>query len=108
VLLFRGQELSEDDQLRFASYFGMLGDRRKAPEALRNRTEGTEQTNQKILLVSNIMVDGKAIGAFGEGEFWFHIDGGYTAQPYRYTFLYALELPSTGGNTDVCQYVQCL
>ena len=100
VLLFRGQELSQDDdQLRFASYFGTLGDRRKAPEALRGRTEGTEQTNSKILLVSNIKVDGQAIGAFGEGEFWFHIDGGYTAQPYRYTFLYALELPSTGGNT---------
>jgi taurine dioxygenase len=99
VLLFRGQKLSQDDQLRFASYFGTLGDRRKAPETLRSRTEGTEQTNQKILLVSNIKVDGKAIGAFGEGEFWFHIDGGYTAQPYRYTFLYALELPSTGGNT---------
>jgi taurine dioxygenase len=99
VLLFRGQELSEDDQLRFASYFGTLGDRRKAPEALRSRTEGTEQTNQKILLVSNIKVDGQAIGAFGEGEFWFHIDGGYTAQPYRYTFLYALELPRAGGNT---------
>jgi taurine dioxygenase len=99
VLLFRGQRLSEDDQLRFASYFGTLGERRKAPEALRGRTEGTEQTNQKILLVSNIKVDGKAIGAFGEGEFWFHIDGGYTTQPYRYTFLHALELPSTGGNT---------
>src|SRR5579864_2283726 len=36
VLLFRGQKLSEDDQLRFASYFGTLGDRRKAPEALRS------------------------------------------------------------------------
>jgi taurine dioxygenase len=99
VLLFRGQKLSQDDQLRFASYFGTLGDRRKAPEALRSRTEGIAQTNQKILLVSNIKVDGKAIGAFGEGEFWFHIDGGYTPQPYRYTFLYALELPSTGGST---------
>ena len=39
------------------------------------------------------------IGAFGEGEFWFHIDSGYSAKPYKYTFLYALELPSTGGNT---------
>ena len=47
----------------------------------------------------HIKVDGQAIGAFGEGEFWFHIDGGYTPRPYRYTLLYALELPSTGGNT---------
>jgi taurine dioxygenase len=99
VLVFRSQSLSQDDQLRFASYFGELGDRKKAPEPLRSRAEGSQQDNQKILLVSNIKVDGKAIGAFGEGEFWFHIDGGYTPRPYRYTFLYAIELPSTGGNT---------
>jgi len=72
---------------------------RNAPEELRSRAEGIKQDNQKILLVSNIKVDGKALGAFGEGEFWFHIDGGYTPRPYRYTFLYAIEVPSTGGNT---------
>jgi len=103
VLVFRGQQVSQDDQLRFASYFGDLGIRKKAPEALRSRNEGTVQEANKdadkVLLVSNIKVDGKPIGAFGEGEFWFHIDSGYTARPYRYTFLYALELPSRGGNT---------
>src|SRR5579871_2994582 len=99
VLVFRGQSITQEQQLRFASYFGELGDRKKAPEPLRARTEGVLQDNQKILLVSNIKVDGEPIGAFGEGEFWFHIDSGYTARPYRYTFLHALELPSTGGNT---------
>ena len=99
VLVFRGQQLSQDDQLRFAAYFGDLGSRRKAPDALKSRAEGIKQDNEKVLLVSNIMVDGKPIGAFGEGEFWFHIDSGYSAKPYRYTFLYALELPSSGGNT---------
>ena len=104
VLVFRGQELSQDDQLRFASYFGDLGSRKKAPEALRSRNEGTvQEANEhanKVLLVSNIKdADGKPIGAFGEGEFWFHIDSGYSARPYKYTFLYALELPSRGGNT---------
>jgi taurine dioxygenase len=99
VLVFRGQKLSQDDQLRFASYFGDLGSRKKAPEPLRARTEGVQQDNDKVLLVSNIKVDGKPIGAFGEGEFWFHIDSGYTPRPYKYTFLYALELPSHGGNT---------
>ena len=39
VLVFRGQSLSEDDQLRFVSYFGPLGERRKAPEQLRGRGE---------------------------------------------------------------------
>ena len=99
VLVFRGQTISQDQQLRFAAYFGDLGSRKKAPEALRLRAEGTQQDNEKVLLVSNIKVDGKPIGAFGEGEFWFHIDSGYTAKPYKYTFLYALELPSRGGNT---------
>jgi taurine dioxygenase len=99
VLVFRDQEISQDDQLRFASYFGTLGDRKQAPQPLRSRAEGIQQNNQKTLLVSNVKVDGKAIGAFGEGEFWFHIDGGYTPRPYKYTMLYAIELPSTGGNT---------
>jgi len=99
VLVFRGQSLSQEDQLRFASYFGELGNRKKAPAQLRSRAEGILQGHEKVLLVSNIKIDGEPIGAFGEGEFWFHIDSGYTARPYKYTFLYALELPSGGGNT---------
>ena len=58
-----------------------------------------QQDHEKVLLVTNIKVDGEPIGAFGDGEFWFHIDSGYSPRPYKYTFLYALELPSTGGNT---------
>jgi len=99
VLVFRGQKVSQDDQLRFASYFGDLGSRKKAPEKLRSRAEGVQQDHEKVLLVTNIKVDGQPIGAFGDGEFWFHIDSGYSSRPYKYTFLYALELPSTGGNT---------
>src|SRR5882724_2481687 len=99
VLVFRGQVVTQEQQLRFASYFGELGNRKKAPEPLRSRAEGIEQTHEKVLLVTNIKVDGQPIGAFGDGEFWFHIDSGYSPRPYKYTFLYALELPSTGGNT---------
>ena len=43
VLVFRGQKLSQDEQLRFAAYFGDLGSRKKAPEPLRARAEGIEQ-----------------------------------------------------------------
>src|SRR5262245_59168297 len=100
VLVFRGQEISQDQQLKFASYFGDLGSRKKAPEKLRTRAEGSLQDHEKVLLVSNIKDEnGIPIGAFGEGDFWFHIDSGYSAKPYQYTFLYALELPSIGGNT---------
>jgi taurine dioxygenase len=99
VLVFRGQSITQEQQLRFAAYFGELGDRKQAPQALRERTEGIHQDHKKILLVTNIKVDGQPIGAFGDGEFWFHIDSGYTPRPYKYTFLHALELPSTGGHT---------
>src|SRR5438105_14869834 len=99
VLVFRNQQLSQDDQLRFAAYFGELGSRRKAPEPIHSRADGVRQDHEKALLVTNLTVYGKPVGAFGEGEFWFHIDSGYTPRPYRYTFLYALELLSTGGNT---------
>jgi len=99
VLVFRSQAITQDEQLRFASYFGELGSRKKAPPKLASRAEGILQDHEKILLVTNIKIDGEAIGAFGDGEFWFHIDSGYTARPYKYTFLFALELPSEGGNT---------
>lgn len=101
VLVFRGQDLTQEQQLRFASRFGNLGKRKNSlfAQELRSRAEGTQQTDPNVLLVSNIKVDGKPIGAFGEGDMWFHIDSGYAERPYNYTFLYALELPSTGGNT---------
>lgn len=101
VLVFRGQKLTEQQQLRFASRFGQLGKRKNAlfDQSIRGRAEGVMQTNPNVLLVSNIKVDGKPIGAFGEGDMWFHIDSGYAEKPYNFTFLYALELPSTGGNT---------
>ena len=64
VLVFRGQQISQDQQLTFASYFGDLGSRKKAPEPLRARAEGTQQDHEKVLLVSNIKDDnGVPIGA---------------------------------------------
>ena len=68
VLVFRGHQVSQDDQLRFASYFGDLGTRKKAPEALRARAEGVQQDHEKVLLVTNIKVDGQPIGARAEAH----------------------------------------
>jgi taurine dioxygenase len=99
VLVFRDQDLTMDQQLEFAANFGSLGERKQAPDDLRERTEGIYQTNENILLVSNIKVDGQPIGAFGDADMWFHIDSGYAECPYKYTILYGLELPPKGGNT---------
>jgi taurine dioxygenase len=99
VLLFRGVDLSQEDQLRFAANFGQLGERKKAPEALRSRAEGVLQLDPRVLLVSNMKEDGVPVGAFGDGDMWFHIDSGYSELPYKYTFLFGVTLPSVGGNT---------
>jgi taurine dioxygenase len=99
VLVFRGQTLTQEDQLRFAANFGQLGARKQAPDQLRERAEGVLQLDPRVLLVSNIKQQGTPIGAFGDGDMWFHIDSGYSERPYKYTFLYGVELPQEGGNT---------
>ncbi len=99
VLVFRDQDLTEEDQLRFAGRFGPLGERKQPPEALASRTQGVLQTDQRVMLVSNMKINGEPVGSFGDGDMWYHIDSGYSERPYKYTFLYGVELPSEGGNT---------
>jgi len=95
VLVFPGQELGEEDQLRFTAHFGELGGRnRKVPTA-----EGDSVLHPGIMLISNIRKDGKPIGSLPDGEMMFHSDGAYAKRPFRYTLLYAIEIPSVGGNT---------
>ena len=76
VLVFRGQTITQEQQLRFAARFGELGERKvaQAREELRPLASGTQQTDPRVMLVSNIKVDGAPVGAFGDGEMWFHID----------------------------------
>jgi taurine dioxygenase len=95
VLVFRGQELDEDAQLRVAGYFGKVAWRKRSPNG--STPGGSYDT--PFMLVTNIVEDGKPIGAFGDGEMWFHHDTSYYPEPHRATFLYAVQLPSAGGNT---------
>jgi taurine dioxygenase len=57
ILVFRGQKVSQDDQLRFASYFGELGERNRAKTALAKKVEGTQPTHKNVMLVTNIKED---------------------------------------------------
>ena len=52
------------------------------------------------MLISNIRKDGVPIGSLPDGEMMYHSDGAYAKRPFRYTLLYALEVPSAGGNTQ--------
>jgi taurine dioxygenase len=91
ILLFRGQRLAEEDQVRFAGRFGELA-------KLVNKNEGMTG-HPAVMLVSNVKKDGKLIGALPDGEMYFHSDQCYVERPCAATMLYSIEIPSRGGNT---------
>ena len=88
VVFFRGQELSDEDQIRFSARFGGL---RKLKLANVLHTQHPE-----IMVISNIKRDGKYIGAYDAGIFW-HTDGAYLANPHAISALRALIVPVVDG-----------
>ena len=95
VLVFPDQEMTEQEQIRFTKYWGEMPLR--AHHA--GRREEARRAHESIMLISNIREDGEPIGSLPDGDMMFHSDGQYDEHPYRYTMLYALEVPSHGGNT---------
>jgi len=97
VLLFRGQEISGEDQLRFAAHFGTIAERHK-PKPGASSHDSPEWTT--LMPISDKRdEDGKALGGLGHGEMWFHSDKCYHERPHRASFLYGIEIPSEGGHT---------
>ena len=96
VILFRDQQLSEDDQLRFARHFGVLQQRPRPASA---RQESALTKYPETMLVSNIRENGKLIGSLPDGEMHFHSDQCYLERPAKGTFLFAMEIPAEGGDT---------
>jgi alpha-ketoglutarate-dependent taurine dioxygenase len=90
VILLRDQHLSEEDEVRFAERFG--------PPAVIH-TKQFMQKHPAVMLISNIREDGKPIGALPDGEMHFHSDQCYQERPAMASMLYAIEVPSKGGNT---------
>jgi taurine dioxygenase len=90
VVLFRDQHLQEGDQVRFAERFGQL--------AL-SHTRRFTTANPAVMLISNIRENGKQVGALPDGEMQFHSDQCYMEKPAMASMLYAIEVPSAGGNT---------
>jgi len=97
VLLVRGQTLSDQDLIAFSRRFGDL-DWAPVQENGRRFVEGLPE----IYIVSNVKVNGEAIGSLGDGEAVWHTDMSYLDMPPKASMLYALEVPATGGNTSSC------
>ena len=93
ILIFRDQSMT-DEQLKSSAAW--LGDTSKISMPMARRGDNDTQ----IQKVSNIVdKNGNPIGALGDGEMWFHHDNSFTEAPDKATWLYAVELPYTGGNT---------
>jgi taurine dioxygenase len=95
VLCFPKQEISAEDQYRFANIFG------RADGGKRDRSTGNlkKSATRGVMFVSNIRENGVPIGSLPDGEMQFHSDGAHREFPYRATTLYGIKIPSKGGNT---------
>lgn len=91
VLVFRDQELTDDDQRRITTYFG-------EPQDLARTAPEQRQTTSKVMYIGNVTIDGIR-GDLPVGEMQFHTDGAYFELPTKATLLYGVAVPSAGGDT---------
>ncbi len=97
VVLFRSQQLTDEDLIRFSRRFGDL-DWAPIQETGRRFVEG----HPEIYVVSNVIENGVPIGSLGAGEAVWHTDMSYLETPPKASMLYALETPPAGGDTSFC------
>src|SRR5258705_9706986 len=97
VLLFRDQQLSDQNLIAFSRRFGAL-DQAPIQENGRRFVEGCPE----IYVVSNVVENGVEIGSLGAGEAVWHTDMSYLPDPPKASVLYALEVPPSGGDTSFC------
>lgn len=84
LLLVRGQELTAEEEVRFAEIFGPV-----------SYQGGNMKHGRKIMHISNVEKD----GAFPTGELLFHSDHVFFEHPLRAIALYGEIVPEEGGDT---------
>ncbi|MEH1821736.1 MAG: TauD/TfdA family dioxygenase [Nostoc sp.] len=90
ILIFKDQKLSDKELLNFSLYFGALFVPCDETPVLASKPGETPV----VIPISN--VDG---GYTGTGELTFHSDHKWTPTPSSGSLLYALEIPTHGGDT---------
>jgi taurine dioxygenase len=84
LVLFRGQQLSADDQVRVATWFGEID-----TQSIVMRPEDT------VMYISN----DPEVGPGGDGALLLHSDFCFRDHPLRALSLYGVEVPPQGGGT---------
>ena len=106
VLRFRDQDVTDDALVGFALRFGQLHHAAGAEYGGK-----PEELHAAVELISNIVKDGKPIGALGAGEATWHTDMSIYEVPASATLLYGDEIPPSGGNTrftNLCRAYETL
>jgi alpha-ketoglutarate-dependent 2,4-dichlorophenoxyacetate dioxygenase len=108
VLVFRDQQLSDEQQLQFTLHFGTLEETRGGtPGPIHFRTEGeVRKLGPSIKDFSNIDAFGKPLATdsraylFKLADQLWHSDSSFNAVPASYSLLSGRSVPSWGGNTE--------
>src|ERR1700719_1131548 len=94
ILVVRDQELELGDFLRYSRRFGLV-----VPHPSKS-TRYPEFPEITMLGINKFDADGKLNDAiYRRGAEGWHTDGAYNQQPFKATQLYALAVPSRGGDT---------
>jgi taurine dioxygenase/putative 2-oxoglutarate oxygenase len=96
ILLFRDQWMTPAQHIAFTRRFGEV--------VAYTRSKFGAQEDPEILVLSNIVRDGKPIGSPYSGRVW-HTDGHYLAEPPTGSMLYAIEVPPVGGDTSFANMI---
>ena len=97
VLVFRDQRITPQQQIDFSRRFG--------PLQIHVLHQFQLAGHPEVLVVSNIVENGRPIGNPNDGFGW-HTDQYYFERPTAYTFLYAIETPPEGADTQFCDTME--
>jgi len=95
VIFFRNQKISEIRHIEFSKNFG--------PLEVHVGTRYLHPIHPELRINSNIIENGRPIGATDAGQYW-HTDLSYMTEPSKCSLLYSLEVPEKDGKVygDTC------
>jgi len=105
VLVFRGQSLSDEELVALGARFGEPDDTYRPQPT---DQPGQPRENPALTIVSNVIENGRPIGALSNVDLVWHTDMSYIEVPPDASVLYALEVTQTGGETGFCNMYQAL